>query len=37
MIRLLEVLADKTMVVDFTVYGEDNRFVGVGQWLGARV
>lgn len=37
MIRLLEVLADKTMVVDFTVDGEDNRLVFVGQWLGARV
>lgn len=36
-VRLLEVLSNQTMVVDFAVDGEDNGVVGVGQWLSARV
>ena len=36
-IRVLQVLADETMVVNLTVDSQDNGVIGVGQGLSARL
>ena len=37
MILVLEVLSDQTVVIDFTVDGENDGVIGVGKGLSARL
>ena len=36
-VRLLQALPDKSMVVDLAIDGEDDGFIGIGQGLGPRL
>jgi hypothetical protein len=35
MIRMLQVLSNKTVVIDFAVDREGNGLIGIGEWLGS--